>query len=110
MLFLWQDLRPLYAGRCQYYSKSTTPPEVRAGSAVSCEGTSFLVQVEEPAARQLLQYPRSLQSEAGVGGWVWGGNRMLAGLRSEEYSMYCLISEGTDGEKGMKDRKIHQFL
>ncbi|XP_019473850.1 transmembrane protein 255A isoform X2 [Meleagris gallopavo] len=22
-----QDLRPLYAGRCQYYSKSTTPPE-----------------------------------------------------------------------------------
>ncbi|XP_033369897.1 transmembrane protein 255A isoform X2 [Parus major] len=21
------DLRPLYAGRCQYYSKSTTPPE-----------------------------------------------------------------------------------
>ncbi|KAI1234813.1 hypothetical protein IHE44_0003194 [Lamprotornis superbus] len=23
------DLRPLYAGRCQYYSKSTTPPEVQ---------------------------------------------------------------------------------
>lgn len=36
VLFLWQDLRPLYAGRCQYYSKSTTPPEVRAGPAVSC--------------------------------------------------------------------------
>lgn len=80
MLFLWQDLRPLYAGRCQYYSKSTTPPEVRAGSAVSCSGTSFLVQVEEPAARWLLQCPGGLQSEEGVGGWAWGGSRVLGAL------------------------------
>uniref|UniRef100_A0A674IMY9 Transmembrane protein 255A n=1 Tax=Terrapene triunguis TaxID=2587831 RepID=A0A674IMY9_9SAUR len=29
------DLRPLYAGRCQYYSKSTTPPEVSADLAAS---------------------------------------------------------------------------
>lgn len=34
VLSRWQDLRPLYAGRCQYYSKSTTPPEVRAGSSL----------------------------------------------------------------------------
>lgn len=77
MLSLWQDLRPLYAGRCQYYSKSTTPPEVRAGSAVSC-----LVQVEEPAARLLLQCPGALQSEEGVGGWAWGGSSTVGALES----------------------------
>ncbi|RMC21501.1 hypothetical protein DUI87_02367 [Hirundo rustica rustica] len=30
------DLRPLYAGRCQYYSKSTTPPEIPSLPTLNC--------------------------------------------------------------------------
>lgn len=54
-LFHRQDLRPLYAGRCQYYSKSTTPPEVRAAVALlsPCRG-GFVLQVEKPPARRPL--------------------------------------------------------
>lgn len=55
VLFHRQDLRPLYAGRCQYYSKSTTLPEVRTAVAVlsPCRG-GFILQVEKPPGRLLL--------------------------------------------------------
>lgn len=67
MLSLWQDLRPLYAGRCQYYSKSTTPPEVRAAPAVPCQGPSCLERGQEPAPVSW----RGWEAGPGVGAGCW---------------------------------------
>lgn len=38
--FFLQDLRPLYAGRCHYFSKSTAPPEVGDCSGVPSLATA----------------------------------------------------------------------
>lgn len=99
MLSLWQDLRPLYAGRCQYYSKSATPPEVRAGSAVSCQGTS-LVQVEEllpgscSSVLQVCRVRREWEAEPGLGAGRWQHSKVGS-------CMYCLNREGANVEESM---------
>ncbi|XP_054244606.1 transmembrane protein 255A isoform X3 [Indicator indicator] len=43
------DLRPLYAGRCQYYSKSTTPPEVRSNLTPSLPTLNCTVENAHPS-------------------------------------------------------------
>lgn len=74
VLFRWQDLRPLYAGRCQYYSKSTTPPEVSERWAVLSLWKGWLRGAGGGTCGQAV-----------LGGpWgderSWGGNRVLGGL------------------------------